>query len=113
MQEIEFTVPPKFDFAQAEGCIEGVCARHGIEVAMKGSLAAYPGSIHWHYKKPKQKGTLELTVFGRDGRIWAQVHTNRAAPWIPALLPKIRGDIERELRSTGGRARSKPRQRLQ
>ena len=35
MQEIEFTVPPKFDFAQAEGCIEGVCARHGIEVAMQ------------------------------------------------------------------------------
>ncbi len=103
MQEIEFKVPARCDFAQAEKSIEAVCASHGLRAAMKGSLAAWPGSIHWHYKNGKEKGTLELTVFARGRRVWAQVHSNRAAPWLEAVLPKVRRDIERELRRQVGR----------
>ncbi len=100
MQEIEFTVPAKADLDQAEAVIESVCAAHGLQAGMKSPLASFPGSIHWHYKKPREKGTLELTLFRRDRRIWAQVQEGRKAPWISTVLPLVRSAIERELRNS-------------
>jgi hypothetical protein len=91
-------IPAKFDFAGAEASIESVCAAHGLELTMKTSLANFPGSIHWHYENKREKGTLELTVFPRDRRIWAQVQSGRKAPWIEIVLPRVQKDIERKLR---------------
>lgn len=102
MQEVEFKVPAKFDFAGAEALIESVCAAHGLDVAMKAAMASFPGSIHWHYKNKKEKGTLELTVFPRDRRIWAQVQSGRKAPWIEIFLPRVQKDMEREIRRAHG-----------
>jgi hypothetical protein len=66
---------------------------------MKGTLASYPGSTHWHYRKPGQKGTLELTLYIPDRRIWAKIQDSRKAPWINATLPSLRKTIEQQLRS--------------
>ena len=104
MLEIEFKVSPRFDFAQAEQTIEAACAQHGLHIAMKTALASFPGSVHWHYKNQKEKGTLELTVFSRDRRVWAQVQSGRKAPWIDVLLPKIQPTVERELRRAPARS---------
>jgi hypothetical protein len=104
MQQIEFRVPPKCDLSKTEALIERICAAHGLTVAMKGSLTAVQGSVHWHYKQPKQKGTLELTLVSSDRRIWAQIHTNRNGPWIDDMLPQIRKDIEQAL-SVAAKAR--------
>ena len=105
MRQIEFKVPPHCDLARAERLIEKACAAHGLLAAMKGSLATYAGSVHWHYKQPKQKGTLELTLLRAQRRIWAQVHTNRTAPWIDALLPRVQDDIEKALETAANRTR--------
>ena len=98
MRQIEFKVPAKCDLANAERVIESACQSHGLTAAMKGSLAALRGSVHWHYKQPRQKGTLELTLLPSEGRIWAQIHTNRAAPWIDTLLPRLQKDVETALK---------------
>jgi len=98
MREIEFKVPAKCDLAGAEALIESVCVAHGLELGMKTSLASFPGSIHWHYKRLREKGTLEFTLLQRERRIWAQVQSGRRAPWIESVLPGIRLDIERGLR---------------
>ncbi len=105
MEQIEFTVPARCDLKNADVLIERVCAAHSLYAAMKGSLATYPGSIHWHYKKPKQKGTLELTLLRSEGRIWAAIHTNRNAPWIKEILPAVRAGIEQALKRVGDRSR--------
>ncbi|HYL35257.1 MAG TPA: hypothetical protein VEV17_05050 [Bryobacteraceae bacterium] len=105
MLEIEFKVPPNFDSAQAERAVEPVCAAHGLHIAMKATLASFPGSIHWHFKNQKEKGTLELTVFPQDRRIWAQIQDGRKAGWIDAMLPKIQRAIERELRRAAAPSR--------
>jgi hypothetical protein len=104
MEQIEFRVPARRDLKRADILIERVCAAHGLHAAMKGSLATYPGSIHWHYKKPKQKGTLELTLLRSQRRIWAAIHTNRKAPWIEEVLPAVRAAIERALKRVGDRS---------
>lgn len=97
MREIEFAVPHNSDLTQAIKSIEKICAQHELILAMKGSLAAYPGCIHWHYKREKQKGTLELTLFARDRRVWAKVQDGRKAPWIEDALPALQWAIERSL----------------
>jgi hypothetical protein len=98
MREIEFAVPRNADLLGAEQVIERICARRGLILAMKGSLSSYPGCVHWHYKRQKQKGTLELTLFARDRRVWAQVQDGRKAPWIDQELPGLQLDIERALK---------------
>lgn len=98
MQEFEFKIPPSCDLTKAEKLIEEVCSGLGLELGMKGSLASYPGCIHWHYKKQKEKGTLELTLLASDRRIWAQVQSGRRAPWIEIMLPKVQHDVEFELK---------------
>jgi len=103
MKEIEFRVPRECDLTRARRIIEQTCERRGLQAAMKGSLAKYPGSTHWHYKKPRHSGTLELTLYLPARRIWAQVQKSRWALWIDIELPQLRHEIEAALRA--GRAR--------
>jgi hypothetical protein len=100
MREVHFAVPRDADLEAAEKMIERICAERGLTLAMKGSLAAYPGCVHWHYKRQKQKGTLELTLFPRDRRVWAKVQDGRKAPWIDEELPRLQAAIEGLLRDT-------------
>jgi hypothetical protein len=104
MDQIEFSIPARCDLRKADVLIERVCAAHGLQAAMKGKLASYPGSIHWHYKKRAEKGTLELTLLPGERRIWAAIHTNRQAPWIAEVLHKVRADIERALQGSADRS---------
>jgi len=108
LQELEFRVPKACDLAAAEKLIERACAARGLRSAMKGSLAAYPGCVHWHYKSGDQKGTLELTFYPKERRIWAQVQDGRRAPWIDLELPLVRKAIESQLRqAVSGRNRKR------
>jgi len=99
MKEVEFTVPKNCGLSKARRLIQKVCAQRGLQLAMKGTLASYPGSTHWHFKQPNQKGTLELTLFQPARRIWARVQDGRRAAWIDAELPRLKRAIERELKA--------------
>ena len=66
---------------------------------MKGTQSKFPGSIHWNFKRPRQKGTLELTLLIPEQRIWAQVQDGRKAPWIDDELPVLQRTIEKGLKS--------------
>lgn len=100
MREVEFRFPLNADLNRAEQLVEDACAALNLTIAMKSPLASYPGSTHWHYKNGKEKGTLELTLFPRDRRIWAQVQSGRKAPWIDAMLPEVQRRIERALKTS-------------
>jgi hypothetical protein len=101
MREIEFAVPRNADLVRAKRLIEKICVRRGLTLATKGSLATYPGCVHWHYKRQKQKGTLELTLFARDRRVWAKVQDGRKASWIDEELPGLQAAIEHALKNAG------------
>jgi hypothetical protein len=99
MQEFKFSVPAHCNLADAAGLIERVYAKHSLIAALKGSLTRYPGSIHWHCRRPNEKGVLELTLWPRGARLWAQVQDGRKAPWIDHLLPQVQAELEQGLRS--------------
>jgi hypothetical protein len=98
MREIEFAVPRDANLIDAERFIEKICLKHGLVLAMKDSLAAYPGCVHWHYKRQNQKGTLELTLFSQDRRVWVKVQEGRNAPWVQEELPGLQIAIELALK---------------
>jgi hypothetical protein len=105
VKEVEFLVPRKCNFSHAEKVIEAICERHGLRINKKGALASFPGSIHWHFKNGRESGTLELTLWPRERRIWAQVQDGRRALWIEKELPGLQKQIEAELKKI--RARTK------
>ena len=97
MVETEFKVPSGCELKRAERAVERLCRSHGLSVGLKGSLSQYPGSIHWHFKKEKEKGTLELTLYPAEARLWSKVQAGRKASWIDEMLPGLKNDIEAEL----------------
>jgi hypothetical protein len=97
MIETEFELPESCGLRNVERTVERLCRTHGLSMALKGSLSQYPGSIHWHFKKEKQKGTLELTLYPAKSRLWSKVQAGRKAPWIDETLPGLREEIESAL----------------
>ena len=44
---------------------------------MKGTLASFPNCVHWHWKRGKERGTLEITWWGKQDRLWFKVAAGR------------------------------------
>jgi len=83
--------------SRAERLIESACARAGLSVRSKRTLAGYPGSVHWHIYKGREPGTLEITLLGRTGPVRFSVHPRRMAAWIPGALRRLRSVLKRRL----------------
>jgi hypothetical protein len=97
MLEVELQIPDSVEPETVIGAVEQVCASHDLTCTLKGTLSRYPGSIHWHFKNGKQKGTLEITWQERENRLWFKVANGRASEWISASLPRLKEQIEKSL----------------
>jgi hypothetical protein len=97
MREVEFQIAPSARLTDVDSKIGSTCIAEGLLIGMKGTLASFPGSTHWHFKKPGERGTLEITFFPRDRRIWAQIQDGRRADWIDSCLERIRQTVEKKL----------------
>ncbi|MBC8103488.1 MAG: hypothetical protein H7Z41_12995 [Cytophagales bacterium] len=85
----EIILPRTFPLADAARAVEVACEAEGLRVATRGTLADQAGSIHWHYKRGKETGMLEVTLLNRERRILLSVQKNREAPWTEAALEAI------------------------
>jgi hypothetical protein len=74
--------------------IETVSRAHGLSVTMKATLAKYPGSIHWHFKKGRDRGTLEVTLWPREHRLWFSMQDGRRAEWVTETAQRIKAELE-------------------
>jgi len=89
--------------------VETAAASLGLRVALRTSTRTYPGSIHWHLKKPGEpRGTLELTYWPKTGRLWAKIHRGRRAKWIVGCLAELADKLAARLQKyvQGGLAQS-------
>lgn len=97
----EIDLPRSFSLADAARAIEESCEAEGLRVGSRGTLAEHPGCIHWHYKKGREAGTMEVTLLNRERRILLSVAENRVAPWSAATLERVsEALIERVQRSS-------------
>jgi len=95
MIEVNIEIPENANTDIVIDSVERVCLLHQLSCTLKGTLASYPGSVHWHYKSGKQKGTLEITWWENNNRLWLKVADGRTGRWIEESLPQIKEDIEK------------------
>jgi hypothetical protein len=82
----EIDLPAGVTLAAAAQAIEDAVTALELRVTSRGTLAQYPGSIHWHIKRGKDAGTLEVTLRNRERRLDFAVRQNRQGVWTSASL---------------------------
>ena len=97
MVEVNIEVPENANTDIVVDSVERVCLQHQLNCTLKGALARYSGSIHWHFKRGKQKGTLEITWWESKKRLWFKVADGRTGKWIEESLPQIKAALEKLL----------------
>ncbi len=102
----EIDLPRSYSLADAARAIEEVCETEGLRVGTRGTLATHPGSIHWHYKKGKETGTLEVTLLNRERRILLSVAQNRIAPWGESAMERISEALVTRVQRSAGQTAS-------
>ena len=55
MIEMELQIPADATNDSVVKVVEQVCSANGLTQALKGTLASYPGCVHWHFKKVKKR----------------------------------------------------------
>jgi hypothetical protein len=88
MEQIDIALPAPHNPTTLVALIEHAARASGLLVSRR-ALRSYPGSIHWHLKRPGARGTLELTYWPRTGRLWFAIHANRRADWIAAAVAEL------------------------
>lgn len=81
MQTLEVYLPKDLDLANIVRFVELFSGREGLSTTIKTTLKGVPGSIHWHFKKVGEPGTLEVTYSPLDSCLYISVHKNRRARW--------------------------------
>ena len=83
-------------FSRLAQTIDEMSAAHGLSITMKSSLKKFPGSIHWHLKKGRERGTLEVTLLPAGRRLWVSMRENRSAAWVMKMAREFKRKIEGE-----------------
>jgi hypothetical protein len=97
MVEVELQIPKGVASKTVQRIVEEVCASNELTCALKGTLVGYPGSIHWHFKQGKQRGTLEITWWESEHRLWFKVASGRTSEWVLKSIPQLKEQIEKLL----------------
>jgi hypothetical protein len=74
--------------------MEDLCAAMNLTLTMKGSLKSLPENIHWHYKKGKEKGVLEITLMNQSNEVTLSSKENRGGNWIQEIIEEFRRKLE-------------------
>ncbi len=103
MNNYDIDLPIDLDERNVATAVEGACAEAGLCLSIKTSLKKYPGCTHWHFKRPSQRGVLEVTWWPGDAdirpaRLWLSVHGNRQSDWISELMPRLGSHMEDQLK---------------
>jgi hypothetical protein len=97
MERVEVGIDAGLSVEALPGVIESGLASFGLQLKMRGTLRKYPGSLHWHAAKPGERGTLELTLWPAQQRLWFSVQAGRRAAWIEAVLPQLKAHLEQRV----------------
>jgi hypothetical protein len=74
--------------------IQEAAQASGLVTAQVTTLAKYPGSIHWHFKRGKDRGTLEATYWPDQKRVWLSYRSGREADWINPTIQQLKRFVE-------------------
>ena len=97
MDDFEISLPLGTDDKGLERLSDETLEQSGLNVTLRDTLKQYPGCVHWHLKQGRQSGTLELTLWPQEHRVWFSVHRNRSAPWVEAVRERLYSVLQSRL----------------
>ena len=100
MIEVQLQIPDSVNTNALVRVVENICIANGLTCTLKGTLAGYPGCVHWHFRRGRQKGILEMTWWEMEHRLWFKVADHRKATWIEEDLPVLKKKIEQALHNS-------------
>lgn len=109
MTNLSLPVAGTVDLFDIASVVEGSCDHMGLRQTMKGTLGKYPGCVHWHYKLPGQSGTLEVTAWPAERKLWITVQDRRRAAWIDESLPGLKGEMKQRLAALAPLRKKQPK----
>ncbi|MCU0490262.1 MAG: hypothetical protein MUD01_01545 [Chloroflexaceae bacterium] len=57
MREVDLPIPAHTNRVALPELVEAACESEGLTLTLRTTLAAYPGCMHWHYKRGAERGT--------------------------------------------------------
>ena len=69
--------------------IEKACNSVGLKLTMKTSLKTLPDNDHWHFKKGKLAGVLEITLIIQTNQLILSCKKNRSGEWIEGSIVEL------------------------
>lgn len=74
--------------------IEALAQAAGLSITMQTTSAKFPGSIHWHLKKGRERGTLEITLWPSQNKLWFSMQDGRSADWVMNTARQWKAHLE-------------------
>jgi hypothetical protein len=74
--------------------IERLSKALGLSPTLKTTSAKFPGSIHWHFKKGRERGTLEITLWPAENKLWFSMQDGRSADWVMKTAHELKQQLE-------------------
>lgn len=106
MTETEISLPSPINADAVLQAIREACAETGLIITLETTLSRYPGkrfgtnrqsSLHFHCKRGKERGTLEITFWERQPRLYLAVQSGRRAEWTDAATAALKLALGRRL----------------
>jgi 2-polyprenyl-6-hydroxyphenyl methylase/3-demethylubiquinone-9 3-methyltransferase len=88
-QEVELSAPP----GDVTLLVPAACAAEGLTCTLQNTLKGHPGSTHWHFKRRRERGTLEITWHPATRRLWMTVQEGRKGPWIDDAVERLKARL--------------------
>ena len=89
MRNLEVDIPQGCNLKGADWIIRLLCKKEGLSMKTRGTLKSYPGSTHWHFNRRSEKGTLEVTLWPKESKIWFSIHDNRNGTWTDEVVDRL------------------------
>jgi hypothetical protein len=70
--------------------VEKTCGALGLECTMRGALKSLPDNVHWHFKKGKLPGVLEITLLLKEHKLILNCKKNRQGEWVGDVVEGLR-----------------------
>ena len=65
----------------------------GLEISMRTELKSIDGNVHWHLKKGKEKGVLEITLMLLTEEVIFSCKENRGGGWVDEAIDQLKKDL--------------------
>jgi hypothetical protein len=97
LRTVEIRLPAYVDCGDVERAIDQALVDVGLHITLRGTLKKFPGCVHWHAKRGRERGTLEITLWPPMGRAWFTIQSGRTADWIDEKLQSLGATIQQRL----------------